>query len=603
MSLDVMRTRLTLMLRIFGMCFRTRPIASGIVALIMIIDAVAATVLALVQGFLIERAPQGLDATVLSVVVIGALFVALTVISHRVIVTLQRDIAEAVELILIDDLLTWTTRPATIEHLQDPVFLDRLSVVVRRTQGLAHAAWAGAATLSSVVSVAVSLSVLGRIHPLLVGLAVLSIPPILLAGRAGNLYIQAVDKNAELLRLDEQLTTVATGAGSLKEILVAGSAPRLDARARELWDEMATHELHARGQAVILTSLGWLIYGIGAAGAVWWTIDLTRSGTATIGDVGVVAGLAVFLAQQIMSVLNFRVQVADAGRVTDHYGWIRDRTAAMTSADTPLPQIDDALTLENVSYTYPGREEPSLEDVSITIPAGTVLGVVGVNGAGKTTIAKLLTGLLEPTSGRLLVDGRLVAPGELTGATAGAFQDYASLELLAWESVGVADLDRASDRTELDDAARAGGAKTVVARMVDGWETQLGAAFDGAQLSQGQWQRLALARGLFKQHPTILVLDEPTAALDPQSEHDLFAAFAERAEILAAYNGAITVLVSHRFSTVTMTDLILVLDGGRLVEHGTHDALLAAGGPYAILYEAQARGYADADSREGGDRD
>jgi ATP-binding cassette subfamily B protein len=245
-----------------------------------------------------------------------------------------------------------------------------------------------------------------------------------------------------------------------------------------------------------------------------------------------------------------------------------------------------------VSYIYPGRDRPSLDDVSVVIPAGTVLGVVGVNGAGKTTIAKLLTGLLEPTSGRLLVDAQLVAPGALTGATAGTFQDYAALELQAWESVGVADLHRAQDRTELDAAARAGGATAVVAQLADGWETQLGAAFDGAQLSQGQWQRFALARGLFKQQPAVLVLDEPTAALDPQSEHDLFAAFAERARTLADHNGAITVLVSHRFSTVTMTDLILVLDDGRLVEQGTHAALLAAGGTYSRLYEAQARGYA-----------
>lgn len=592
MSPAAVRTRLALMLRIFGMCFRTRPVATAVVLVIMAVDAVAASVLALVQGDLIDRAPRGLDATVLGIVVVGSLFVALTVISHRVVVTLQRDIAEAVELVLIDDLLGWTMRPASVEHLQDPVFLDRLSVVVRRTQGLAHAVWAGALMLSSLVSVVVSLSVLGRIHPLLVGLAALSVPPILLAGRAGNLYIQAVDKNAELLRLDEQLTAVATGSGSLREILVAGSAARIDARARALWDEMAAHELHARGQAVVLTSLGWLIYGTGAAGAVWWTIELTRSGAATVGDVGVVAGLAVFLAQQIMDVLSFRVQVADAGRVTDHYAWIRDRTAAMAGSGRPVRRIEESLTLEHVGYTYPGRERPSLDDVSIVVPAGAVLGVVGVNGAGKTTVAHLLTGLLAPATGRILVDGAPVAPGALTGGTAGTFQDYATLELQAWEAVGVADLDRAADRAELADAAEAGGATPVVARMADGWETQLGAAFDGAQLSQGQWQRLALARGLFKQHPAVLVLDEPTAALDPQSEHDLFAAFAARSRALAADNGAITVLVSHRFSTVTMTDLVLVLDEGRLVEHGTHDDLLAAGGTYSRLYEAQARGYA-----------
>lgn len=588
-----MRVRLALMLQIFGLCFRTRPVATGVAVVIMIIDALAATVLAVVQGFLIEHAPQGLDRGVSGAVAVGAVFAALTIVTHRVIFTLQRDVAEAVELTLIDDLLGWTTQPATIEHLQDPLFLDRLSVVVRRSEGLAHAVWAGALMLSSIVSVMVSLTVLGRIHPALVGLAALSIPPILMAGRAGDLYMQAVDKNAELLRLEEQLSAVATGTGSLKEVLVAGSGRRLDERARELWDEMAAHEFRARGLAVVLTSLGWLIYAVGAAGAVWWTLKLTRAGAATIGDVGVVAGLAVFLAQQIMNVLNFRVQVADAGRVTDHYAWIRDRTASMAGPDEPLTGIQEGLVLDRVSYTYPGQQRPSLDDISITIPAGTVLGVVGVNGAGKSTLAKILTGLVEPTSGRLLVDGRPVGPGALTGATAGTFQDYAQLELLAWEAVGVADLHLARDSDQLHQAAVAGGAATVVARLPDGWQTQLGAVFDGAQLSQGQWQRLALARGLFKRHPTVLVLDEPTAALDPQSEHDLFAAFAERARTLRAFNGAVTILVSHRFSTVNMTDLIMVLDGGRLVEHGTHAHLSAAGGIYRTLYEAQARGYTE----------
>lgn len=225
-----MTARIALMLQIFGLCFRTRPVATGIVVVIMIIEAVAATVLAVVQGFLIEHAPQGLDRGVIGVVVVGAVFVALTIVADRAIYTLQRDVAEAVELTLIDDLLGWTTRPATVEHLQDPLFLDRLSVVVRRTQGLAHAVWAGALMLSSFASVVVSLTVLGRIHPVLVGLAALSVPPIILAGRAGDLYMKAVDKNAELLRLDEQLTAVATGTGSLKEILVAGSGPRLDER-------------------------------------------------------------------------------------------------------------------------------------------------------------------------------------------------------------------------------------------------------------------------------------------------------------------------------------------------------------------------------------
>lgn len=158
-----MRTRVALMLQIFGLCFRTRPMATGVVVVIMIIDALAATVLAVMQGFLIEHAPQGLDRCVLGVVAVGAVFVALTIVAHRVIITLQRDVAEVVELTLIDDLLGWTTQPATIEHLQEPLFLDRLSVVVRRTQGLAHAVWAAALMLSSIVSVVVSDR--ARAHP------------------------------------------------------------------------------------------------------------------------------------------------------------------------------------------------------------------------------------------------------------------------------------------------------------------------------------------------------------------------------------------------------------------------------------------------------
>lgn len=587
-----MRRRISVLLHVFAHCFRVKPVASSVLLVLLVVDAIAATVLALVQGSLIQHAPAGFDSQVAVAVGVGAVFVVVTVLGYRVMGTLERDIADAVELLLMDDLLGWTTGPATVEHLQDPVFLDRLSVVVRRSNGLGHAAISAAALVSSAVSVIVSLTVLGRIHPALVALALCAIPPILMAGRAGDLYILAVDKNAHLLRLDEQLSSIATGAGPLKEILTTGSGPRLDGRARELWDEMAAHELYARGMAVVLTSLGWLIYGVGAGAAVWWAIALSREGRVTIGDVAVVAGLGVFLAAQIMNVLSFRVQAIDAMRVIDHYGWLRDRTARLPKAAPAITKIDEALVLDGIGYTYSGRDTPTLNDISITIPAGTVLGIVGVNGAGKSTLAKLLTGLIEPTIGELRVDGAPVATGALGAATTGTFQDYAHLELLARESVGVADLDRARDDGALDEAATAGGADAVVDRLTDGWQTQLGTAFDGMELSKGQWQRLALARGLFKHDPTVLVLDEPTAALDPQSEHDIFAAFAERARALGRSNGAITVLVSHRFSTVTMTDLIVVLDGGRVVETGSHAELMAAGGIYRGLFDAQARGYA-----------
>lgn len=587
-----MRRRLGVLAYVFGRCWRARPIGTTVVLAIMVVNALASTVLAVAQGYLIQHAVAGVDAQLVSVIAVGAVLTATTVVGYRAMITLQRDISDAVELELVDDLLGWTTRPATIEHLLQPQFRDRLSVVVRRSAGLGHAAFASAAIASSAISVLASIIVLARIDPVLTVLAIFAVPPILMAGRAGDLYMQAVDKNAHLLRLDEELSRVATAAGSLKEVLSSGSGRHLDARARELWDEMAGHELRARGLAVILTSAGWLIYGLGAAAAVWWTIGLSRDGRASVGDVGVVAGLSVFLAAQIMEVLNFRVQAADAGRVIDHYAWLREQTAGLPAAAAPISGIEEALVLEDVGYRYPGRDEPVLAEVSATIPAGTVLGVVGVNGAGKSTLAKILTGLLEPTTGTVRVDGRTVQPGALTAATTGTFQDYAQLELLAREVVGLGDLEQSEDDGLLDRAAVAGGADAVVDRLADRWRTQLGTTFDGAELSTGQWQRFALSRGLFKPRPLVLVLDEPTAALDPQSEHDVFAAFAERARALGRSCGAVTVLVSHRFSTVTMTDLILVLDAGRVVQLGTHAELMTADGPYRTLFSAQAQGYA-----------
>jgi len=245
-----------------------------------------------------------------------------------------------------------------------------------------------------------------------------------------------------------------------------------------------------------------------------------------------------------------------------------------------------------VSFAYPGSDRPALEQVSLTLPAGSVLGVVGVNGAGKSTLAKLLTGLYPPTSGRVLVDGRPVEPGELSLATAGAFQDYCQFQFRAYETVGVGDLPQVDDEQAVAAAARRGRAEDVVARLPAGWRTQLGEVFDGARLSKGEWQRLALARGLMRPAPVILVLDEPTAALDPQAEHDIFAEFAAHARRVAEINGAVTILISHRFSTVTMTDQIVVLDGGRLVEQGSHDELMSRRSRYRSLYQSQARGYA-----------
>jgi ATP-binding cassette subfamily B protein len=218
------------------------------------------------------------------------------------------------------------------------------------------------------------------------------------------------------------------------------------------------------------------------------------------------------------------------------------------------------------------------------------VAIVGENGAGKTTLVKLLSGMYRPTSGRILVDGVNLAdmPSDAWRARlSGAFQDFFRFELTAGRSVGLGDLPRLDERPAVLAAVERAGAADVVERLAAGLDTQLGPTWDGGvELSFGQWQKLALARGFMRDAPHLLVLDEPTAALDAETEHALFERYAA-----AARGDGITILVSHRFSTVRMADSIVVLDGARVVESGSHESLMARGGHYAELYGIQAAAY------------
>jgi ATP-binding cassette, subfamily B, bacterial len=230
----------------------------------------------------------------------------------------------------------------------------------------------------------------------------------------------------------------------------------------------------------------------------------------------------------------------------------------------------------------------ALDDVSFTIAPGETVAVVGRNGAGKTTLVKLLGRLYDPDAGTVLVDGtdvRAYDPAALRAQIGVIFQDYATYQLTVRENIGVGQIARLADDAAVADAAARGGATEVVGRLPDGYDTMLGKWFDGGhQLSGGEWQKVALARA-FMRDAQVLVLDEPTAALDAQAEYELFA----RLKALAA--GRTTLFISHRFSTVRMADRILVLEEGRLIEAGSHAELMARHGRYAELFELQAASY------------
>jgi ATP-binding cassette subfamily B protein len=276
--------------------------------------------------------------------------------------------------------------------------------------------------------------------------------------------------------------------------------------------------------------------------------------------------------------------------------WLEDYAAAIAAAaDLPVPAaLHKGIRLDHVTFAYPGTSRVVLDDVSLTLPAGAVVAIVGENGAGKTTLVKLLSKMYEPTSGTILVDDTPLArmpAADWRGRLAGAFQDFFRFEFRARHTVGLGDVPRMEDEPAVTAAIDRAGATDVVAKLASGLDTQLGPTWPaGVELSFGQWQKIALARGFMRDEPLLLVLDEPTAALDAETEHALFERYAAAAHG-SGESGRITLLVSHRFSTVRMADLIVVLDGAKLVEVGTHEELMAKRGQYSELYSIQAAAY------------
>ena len=253
------------------------------------------------------------------------------------------------------------------------------------------------------------------------------------------------------------------------------------------------------------------------------------------------------------------------------------------------PDRADGVRFEHVSFTYPGASEPALVDIDLHLPPGSSLALVGENGSGKTTLIKLLTRLYAPDSGRVLLDGLPLSEWRddaLKARIGVIFQDFTRYQMLLGENVGAGDERFFEDETRWHQAAAKGRATDFIERLPSGYRTQLGKWFsDGQELSGGQWQKIALSRAFMRTEADVLVLDEPTAAMDARAEAEIFEHFRSLSK------GRITILISHRFSTVRMADQIVVIERGRIIERGSHEALMAANGHYAQLFSLQARGY------------
>ena len=507
---------------------------------------------------------------------------------------IQRRFRDKVTIALESHVARLQASVTTIAHQERPELLDRLSVLRDQVFVLDHMYMSVFSTAGFLLRLVVTVVLLASIHPALLLLGVFAIPTVVTSSWRPAVERRAEERGASAKRLASHLFTTATTAPPSKEVRVAGIGPRLLAQRREAWERWYGPVASARWGSAVWHGLAWAVFGSAYVGGV---VFVANGLDASPGDVLLVlaAGsrLSAYIGATVGEIGFLRGIWMDGSQ---RLAWLEDYAAAIDAvADLPVPdRLAEGIRFEGVSFAYPGTERLVLDGVDLTLPAGAVVAVVGENGAGKSTLVKLLAKLYEPTSGRILVDGQDLGRMPAEGwrqRLAGAFQDFFRFELRAGQSVGVGDVPRLDDHPAVREAVGRAGAEDVVERLASGLDTQLGPTWpDGVEVSFGQWQKLALARGFMRDEPLLLVLDEPTAALDAETEHALFERYAATAR-QGGRAGRITLLVSHRFSTVRMADLIVVLDGARVAEVGTHADLMARGGQYAELYDLQAAAY------------
>ncbi len=497
------------------------------------------------------------------------------------------------------------TAAGGLELLEHPDQLSELDQVRENRRSIAGASRQFLRGLQTVIRGGGILVLLVTVYPPILIVPLLGVVPALADRRASRLQKRADDDLAEDRRLLADLFRLTTTAETAKELRISGVTGDLAERHAELGERVRSRTVRTAWRSAGWEAAGWLVYAAGFTGAIVLLVWRAAHGHTSPGQVVMAVSLLRRAQGQVSGATDTAGAMGTAFRTARGLLELEDRIAAERvpaerSAAVP-ERFADGIRLEGVSFAYHGADAPVLRDIDLHLPAGATVAVVGENGAGKTTLVKLLTGMYRPSAGRITLDGTDLAdiePAAWREHTTAAFQDFTRYQWTARQAVGAGDLPRMPDDAAVRGAMDRADAADVVDRLPGGLDSQLGRFFSGGtELSGGQWQRLALARALMRRGPLLTVLDEPTAALDAATESALYARWGEAARAGAAERGAVTLLVSHRFSTVRTADLIVVLDGGRVTEVGGHDALMAAGGAYSQLFALQARGYLDAPAR------
>ncbi|MDH6709076.1 ABC-type multidrug transport system fused ATPase/permease subunit [Kitasatospora sp. MAA19] len=594
-----MRRYLALWYELLRISWRRAPAATAAMIGVCALTIAAAAGIALSLRAVIDASAHGTLGTAVAAACVAA-------VCYGVTVTLQQTTWDLFQLLLDKtngelrpQIHGWIAGIEGLDHMERTDFLDRLEGARDHSWQICMSPWQLVMAVRSGLQLGLMLLILGAVSPWLLFLLLFAAVPLWFDHRGKQAVLDAETATAEAFRLQRHLFQLGTRADSGKDIRVAGAGEELVRRQAAAWDEVAHLRYRARMRAAGSKFGGWAVFACGYVGTLALVAYQAAHGRGTAGDVVMAVTVASGLRQTVQQVVGRTESTLATRTAIESYFWLRAYAAAETARTVgtiPAPsRLDQGIAFEHVSYSYPGTDRLALDDVSVRIPAGTVVAIVGEYGSGKTTLVKLLAKFYRPDEGRITVDGTDLADldtADWRSHISAAFQDFGRLETTFAEGVGLGDLPHLTDHERIARAVREADATDIVKCLPQGMDTQLGRELGGVDLSEGQWQRVALARAVMRGEPLLFVLDEPTASLDAPSEHAIFERQMGRARQLAKSTGAVTVIVSHRFSTVTGADLILVLDRGRLVESGTHAELSALnGGRYADLYGIQAAAY------------
>ncbi|WP_233534690.1 ABC transporter ATP-binding protein [Streptomyces sp. CRB46] len=512
---------------------------------------------------------------------------------------LERTLSDQVHGYIHRDLLRISSGIPGIGHHEDPRIADKLAHVLDDVDDMAQSATYMMQIVAAGVGTCSAAVLLASVHPLLILLPMVGMARAWSAAFAARLRHQAIDRLMPRARVFRRIVEIAATPQFGVEIRSFGMRAFLLQRLNELANEFSSGQRRAalKGQKcefAVRLPFG-VLYGL----CIAFAVALARDGKATPGDVALVVTLAPALESSSRMMAQSVGTVANMIQIFSRYRWLNDYAitacAEQTGVAPPPLTLHHGIMIREAEFRYPGSDRAVLSGINLFLPAGSTIAIVGENGAGKTTLVKLLARLYDVTDGTIEADGvdlRTLSLEAWRARVSACFQDFTRFYFTAGESIGIGDLPRIDDEIAVKEAAIRGGASQTLNRLPKGIKQRLGKEFSGGvDLSGGQWQRMALARACMRRDPLLLLLDEPTSALDPEAEYALFERFAAASRDAARRSGGITILVSHRFSTVRMADYVIVMDRGHVTEYGSHAELIAADGHYAELYRLQTQAY------------